>query len=474
LTKGCILDNLSFYERRIWKDTSYSEDNRTRSATALRMKEAVEELVADFERRRLPEVTPRHLRMPRLPGKIDVIVGMRRSGKTSYLFQELRSHEASGVGRDRLLYLDFEDERLAGLTAAELRHIPDVFYRRHPASREQTCWFYFDEIQNVPGWERFLRRLIDTEQVVVTISGSSAKLLSREIATSLRGRSLTSELFPFSFAEALAHAGLAVPVRWPPPSGERSQLEHRLDRYLEVGGFPEVQDLPVDLRRRVLRDYVDVVLFRDVAERHGVANLEALRHLQRSLLARPANCFSIHRLHNDLRSQGVRVGKDSLHQYLAYLEDAFLVFTVEIAAPSIRARQVNPRKCYLIDPGLTAVTSLRASADRGHRLENLVYLELRRRGCSLAYLHTAAGHEVDFLAELPDGSRELVQVTESLADARTRERELRALREAMDELEVADARVVTRGETETIDLDGRRVAVVPAWRWLLEPPAPPR
>ena len=368
-----------------------------------------------------------------------------------------------------MLYLDFEDERLAGLEVGDLRHIVDAFYRRYPASREKKCWFYFDEIQNVPGWERFLRRLIDTENVLLTVTGSSAKLLSREIATSLRGRSLTSELLPFSFAETLAHTGVAVPKRWPPPANVRSQLENRLNRYLEVGGFPEVQGLSIELRRRVLRDYVDVVLFRDVAERHQVTNLSALRQLQRSLLARPAHHFSIHRLHNDLRSQGVRVGKDSLHQYLAYLEDAFLIFTLEIASPSIRARQVNPRKCYWIDPGLAAVRPLRPSVDLGYRLENLVYLELRRRGCSLAYVQTAAGHEVDFLAELPDGSRELVQVAADLTAVETRRRESRALGEAMEELDVEGATIVTLGDAETVEVGGRPVAVVPTWRWLLDP-----
>ncbi len=432
------------------------------------MIELIEELVADFERRRWPELTPRQLHLPRLPRKIDVVVGMRRSGKTWFLYQQLRSHEAAGVGRDRLLYLDFEDERLTGLESAGLRHIVDVFYRRYPASREQTCWFYFDEIQNVPGWERFLRRLIDTENVVVTVSGSSAKLLGREIATSLRGRSLTSELLPFSFGEVLAHTGIDLPSRWPPPASLRSRLENQLDRYLEIGGFPEIQALNLELRRKVLRDYVDVVLFRDVAERHQVVNLAALRQLQRSLLARPAHRFSIHRLHNDLRSQGIRVGKDSLHQYLAHLEDAFLIFTMEVASPSVRARRVNPRKCYWIDPGLAILTSLRPSADLGHRLENMIYLELRRRGCSLAYVQTAGGYEVDFLVELPDGSRELMQVTADLTAAKTRRRELRALGEAMEEHEVNAATVITMGEAEALEIGGRPVAVVPAWRWLLE------
>jgi predicted AAA+ superfamily ATPase len=331
--------------------------------------EIIDELVADFGTRPLPPITPRLLGLPGLPGKVDVVVGMRRSGKTWYLFQRIQELEAAGVGRDRILYLNLEDDRLAPLKAEDLHRIPEALYRRHPGSREQPCHFFLDEIQNVPGWERFVRRLVDSERVSLVLTGSSAKLLSREIATSLRGRSVASELLPFSFAEALRHAGLAVPERWPPPAAERSLLENRFERYLETGGFPEVQTLDVDLRLRVLQDYVDVVLFRDVAERHGVENLTALRYLERTLLAHPSQRFSVSRFYNDLKSQGIRVGKDTLHEYLGYLEDAFLLFTMTVASPSIRVRQVNPRKCYLVDPALASVASFKASQDQGHLLE---------------------------------------------------------------------------------------------------------
>lgn len=346
--------------------------------------EVIEELVADFEGKALPELTPRQLELPGLPGKVDVVVGMRRSGKTCLLYQKIRELEAAGVGRDRILYFNFEDERLLPLRAEDLHLVPEALYRRHPEARDQLCYFFFDEIQNVPGWERFVRRLIDSERVAMVITGSSAKLLSLEIATSLRGRSLASELLPFSFAESLRHGGIEIPSRWPPAARQRSLLEHHAARYLDVGGFPEVQGISPSLRARVLQDYVDVVLLRDVAERHGIENLTALRYLERSLLANPAQRFSISRLYNDLKSQGVRVGKDTLHEYLSHLEDAFLVFTITVASRSIRGRQVNPRKGYLVDPALSSVTSFRATRDLGHFLENTVYLELRRRGFQMA------------------------------------------------------------------------------------------
>ena len=429
----------------------------------------IEALIADFQEREIPRVTPRSLSLPSLPGKTDVVVGMRRSGKTWFLYQQIGDLLAQGIDRSRLLYLNFEDERLLPLETADLSRIPDAFYRRFPASREHPCWFFFDEIQNVPGWETFVRRLLDTEKISLVLTGSSARLLSREIATSLRGRSLATEILPFSFAEALRHEGLEPPATWPPGARARSLLEHRFERYLETGGFPEVQAIPRDLRVRVLQEYVDVVIFRDVVERHGVENLQALRYLERSLLASPAGRFSVSKLFNDLKSQGVKVGKDTLYENLAQLEDSFLLFTVPVASPSVRVRQVNPRKCYPVDPALSAALSFRASEDLGHLLETVVYLELRRRGRSLGYVTTRSGYEVDFLAEDSGGSRELVQVCADLEAPSTRQRELRALEEGMKETACEKATVITLREEGSAEVGGRTVRIVPAWRWLLEP-----
>ena len=433
--------------------------------------ENIDGLIADFQERELPRVTPRALALPGLPGKADVVVGMRRSGKTWFLFQQIEERLAGGIERDRLLYLNFEDERILPLAASDLSRIPEAFYRRFPSNREHLCWFYFDEIQNVPGWETFIRRLLDSEKVALVLTGSSARLLSREIATSLRGRSLSTEILPFSFAESLRHAGLELPASWPPGAKTRSLLENRFETYLEIGGFPEVQAISEDLRVRVLQEYIDVVIFRDVVERHGVDNLPALRYLERSLLASPAGKFSVSKLFNDLKSQGMKVGKDTLYEYLEHLQDSFLFFTVAVASPSARVRQVNPRKCYPIDPALAAAVSFRASGDLGHLLETAVFLELRRRGRSLAYVATRSGYEVDFLAEDFKGSRELVQVCADLASPATRQRELRSLEEGMRETLCEQATLVTLREEGSAEIGGHTVRIVPAWRWLLEPPA---
>ncbi len=184
--------------------------------------------------------------------------------------------------------------------------------------------------------------MLDTENAHICVTGSSSRLLSREIASSLRGRTLATEILPFSFGEFLRHRGETAPVALARTSApDRSRFEARYREYLTVGGFPEVQGLEAALRIRVLQDYLSVALFRDVAERHAVRNLPALRAFIRQLLASNARPFSVHKCHRDLRSQGLSVGKDSLYAFLGYVEDAFLVFPVSRVA-SWRKRTVTP------------------------------------------------------------------------------------------------------------------------------------
>lgn len=287
-----------------------------------------------------------------LPGKATAIIGMRRAGKTTFLHQVRRERLEQGIPLNRLPYINFEDERLAGLTARDLHVILEVYYRQFPnlRGREKVTWC-FDEIQVVPGWERFVRRILDGEQVEVFLSGSSAALLSRELATAMRGRAWEVVIHPFGFDEYLCHHGLQVPLdEGLLPAAERSRLDGALVDYLATGGFPEVQGVDVATRQRVLADYVDVALLRDVVERHGVTNVAGLRWLARHLLGNPASSFSVEKFYAALQSQGIAIAKDTVHQLLAYLEDCFLVRPVWVEAASERRRMVNPRKVYPVDP----------------------------------------------------------------------------------------------------------------------------
>jgi predicted AAA+ superfamily ATPase len=431
------------------------------------METLFERLIADFQERPLPKLTARDTRLPALKGKIDTLIGMRRTGKSWRLYQAMQERIDRGLPKQRLLYVNFDDERLQPLTAAELHRITDTWYSLYPDNKTQDCYLYFDEIQNVPGWEVFVRRLLDTEQIQITLTGSSARLLSREIATALRGRSLSTELFPFSFQEMLRHTRPDFASgEGPPGSHQRAILANALREYADAGGFPEVQGLPAHLRARILQEYVDVVILRDVVERHQVANVRALRYLIRHLLGTPGAAFSVNRFYQDLKSQGVAVGKNTLHEFLDYLEDAYLIQTLALDSRSERKRQVNPRKIYPIDPGLARAYRYAPNAQRGWQLETLVYLDLRRRGFEISYYRSEDGYEVDFFARSFDQPPQAIQVSADLADSRTREREVRALTAAMKERQIRDATIVTLDEEDQLETPIGPIRIQPAWRWL--------
>lgn len=380
-----------------------------------------------------------------LPGKATAVIGVRRAGKTTLLHQLRGERLAHGAAREQLPYINFEDELLVGLAADQLHLLLEEHYRLFPGLRgRETVTWCLDEIQAVPGWERFVRRVLDEEKVEIFLSGSSAALLSREIATSMRGRAWEVVLHPFSFEEALRHRGGASPSRVDRlASGERSSLERAFIDYLTRGGFPEAQDLDAATRLRLLQDYVDVALLRDVVERHSVTNIAGLRWLVRHLLGNAASLFSVEKFHAALRSQGLAIAKDTVHQLLAYLEDCFLVRTVWLEADSERRRMVHPRKAYPVDPALIAVFDRSGRANVGHALETVVLLELERRRAAVRYVRTREGHEVDFLARYPGGETELIQVTADAASGSTAEREIGALHEAGRSFPGATRRLLT-------------------------------
>ncbi|MBI2357960.1 MAG: ATP-binding protein [Deltaproteobacteria bacterium] len=312
-----------------------------------------------------------------------------------------------------------------------------------------------------------MRRLLDTEKVEIFISGSSAALLSREIATAMRGRAWEVVIHPFSFEEYLRHHEREVPEA--PDflaAPERSALERAFLDYLAAGGFPEVQALDIVARQRLLSDYVDVALIRDVVERHGVTNVVGLRWLVRHLLGNPASPFSVEKFYAALKSQGIAISKDTVHQLLGYLEDCFLVRTVWVEAVSERRRMVNPRKAYPVDPGLIPVFARRGRANIGHALETAVRVELERRRMSVTYVRTGDGYEVDFLAYRPGSELELIQVSADLDHPATRERETRALLAAAAEHRGASLHLITLTPESAQGLPAE-IAVHPAARWFL-------
>ena len=404
-----------------------------------------------------------------LAGKATAVIGMRRAGKTTFLHQLRAARAGAGLPLKCLPILSLEDERLAGLDARQLGMLVDEYTDRQLAAglgSHPMVWF-LDEVQVVDGWELLVRRLLDSRRAEVFVSGSSAALLSREIATALRGRGWQVLVHPFGFDEALRHRGEAAPSnpeRMSRP--ERVRVEELFADWLTVGGFPEAQGLDNGTRRRLLSDYVDVAILRDVVDRHRVSNVVGLRWLARHLLGNAGTRFSVEKFHRALRSQGIAIARDTVHQHLGYLEDCFLVRTVWMESRSERQRMVNPRKSYPVDTGLINVFDRTGRANVGHALEMAVFVELERRRCDITYVRTPEGFEVDFLAR-GDGPPELIQVCADASEDPTATRELRALAAAGTMFPSAKKRLLTltrRGLPPQVPED---VTAQPAYEWML-------
>jgi uncharacterized protein len=430
------------------------------------MAQNLRDAVADAEARPLPSLTQREARLHRVPGKIDVAIGMRRVGKSRLLLQTMHELMAAGVARRAILHLDFEDERLSGMQTEHLRLIDDTYHALHPELVDQPRWFFFDEIHNVPQWDKYVRRLLNDPKIHLALTGSSAKLLSTEIATSLRGRALSTEVLPFSFREVLRHRQREDLADAVPGTKARAALRHEFTLFQQVGGFPEAWSVEERSRSQLLQGYLDVVLLRDVMERHRFGNAPLLRDLVRRLLRSMSNRITTRGLSNDLQSMGHAFDKNAIYALLGHLADAFLCFLLPLHTDSEKRRQVNPKKLYAIDHGLVRACVPSRSADEGHVLENIVYLHLRTRGRVLGYHLTASGREVDFVCETPDGLS-LVQAAATIAAAATREREVAALTEAMAELRVRSGVIITLDDEATIRTAQGTIQVVPAWRELL-------
>lgn len=377
--------------------------------------------------------TPRAYQFPDAKNLIKVAIGMRRSGKTYFLFQTIRELLSNQIELTRILYLNFEDDRIMPMDYKAMGQMIDTWYTLYPENHNHCCYLFLDEVQNVEGWALVLRRMLDTKNVQIYVTGSSAKLLSKEIATSLRGRSLSIEILPYNYLEYLTSHHQEPPSK---PFGQKALDHHRsyLLEYFHKGGFPGVQYMPSHEHLATLQSYVETVVFRDVIERYQISNISLMKYFINFLLKSIAAPFSVNKFYNDIKSQGYKVGKDTLYSYLNYLEDAFLIFTVPIFTESLRHMQTTSKKIYAIDNGLILANTFNLSDNLGKLLENQVYLDLRREGKKIFYYHTSDGYEIDFITQDNQGEYEMIQVVWDSKDQKTLERETRALRQAEQEL----------------------------------------
>jgi len=321
------------------------------------MIEIVKSIILDFQEISLETGVPRRLEVETIPGKATICIGVRRSGKSTYLFQIIERLLNAGVSRENILYINFFDDRLRNLLRDGLGLITEAYYALYPEKKNsEMVYCFFDEIQTFEGWEPFVDRLMRTEQCEIYLTGSSAKMLSREIATQMRGRALSWELFPFSFREFLDYKGLdsADPLS----TKKRLTIQKAFEEYWETGGFPEVAGLKRLLRIKIHQEYFQAVLFRDLVERHNISHPKALTDLAHRLINNIASLYSINSLTGYLKSLGHKAPKSAVSDYLEWFEDAYFLFTVRIFDASLARSKTNPKKIYCVDHAMvTSVAS---------------------------------------------------------------------------------------------------------------------
>jgi len=380
--------------------------------------------------------------------QVTVITGLRRVGKSTLLAQVAKKYLKEGF-----YFVNFEDERLLNFQVSDF----DTLHETLISLFGEKKTFLFDEIQNVPEWERFVRRLHDQGYKFI-VTGSNASLLSQELGTRLTGRSIRVELFPFSFREYLDFREVKTPDLNVLTTSQKGNLRKFADEYIAFGGIPDALKYP---ELEVHKALYDDVLYRDIATRYKLDNVKSLKELAFYLVSNIASLVSYNKLKDLLKLGSV----NTVINYVDYLENSWLFFVVNKYAYSVKEQQIAAKKTYGIDTGLIQSVGFSFSENKGKLMENTVFLQLRRKSHDVYYYKTTDTHEVDFF--LPkEGS--LIQVVQHFDLAETRERELRALKSAASEQKkVKKLLIVTESEKAEFEKEDMQIQVVPLYEWLL-------
>ena len=428
-------------------------------------KELFKSLIA-LSQAELPfERIEREIDLPVQPELIITVPGVRRPGKSSLLMLIVNKLLASGVKREQVLWVNFDDERLDRMPTEELDEVLQAYREMYPEIELKDVYMFFDEIQNIDGWDLFVLRVFKSYCRNVYVTGSNAKLLSSEISTALRGWTLDYEMLPLSFREFCRFKGIDAHSYL---ESDKAKRYAAMEKYIHGGGFPKVV-LSADksVKLRLLQGYFNTMLFRDLAERHAIKNIEALRYFLKRVMQNLTKTTSINAIANDMRSNGVSVSKDDLYNWADWAAEAYLFVRYPKYSRSLVKENQSLRKYYVIDTGMRQAVLMPQSEDKGKLLENIVALELfRRRGADRKMFYWQEGRECDFVVQHEDYVEELIQVTWDMADEDTRKREIEGIKEAAKGTKCDKLTIVTRERKETIEEDGFQIEVVGIEEWL--------
>lgn len=445
-----------------------------------------ESLVAEYLEQPIPQHVKRDVKALELPAPkrhnlVYTITGVRRCGKTFFMFQTMQGLLDAGVPRELLFQFSFDDERIMPYGDTTASDVLEAYYRLVPQARE-GCYLFFDEIQDVPHWSAFIRRISEQYPLTVVLTGSSSKLLSSDVPTAFRGRSLVREMWPLSFVEYCRFHEVEPPRFKEAATGsECARISDAFNAYLVQGGFPAAQKLTALERVQLLQGYATQIITRDVVERFGSTSYRVAERFSRAALRSTGLKFSVNSQLKQLRAAKIPVSPEGLYALLDDFEDAHLLFKVSDYTLSIKENPKSAYKVYSVDPGLSLAVAPANHLDEGQRLETAVFIELKRRfGNSrenaIASYSAVDCPEVDFVVGdvALEEQYQLIQVA-VYSGASTEDREpTKKYRSEVGNLEKAMARtglqegwLITKEEECDLQLPCGTVHIVPAWRWFL-------
>lgn len=385
-----------------------------------------------------------------------VLIGVRRAGKSFMLYQQIQDNLKKGITWDSMLYINFEDERLIGMTAQELNLILEV----HGMMSAQRPILFLDEIQNIEGWDKFARRLADNKYRVY-ITGSNAKMLSSDVATTLGGRYITKHILPYSFSEYLSANNIPYDDMNIATTSGRADVQRYFAEYFRFGGFPEGAQLAS--KRDYLNSVYQKIYIGDIATRNKIDNLFSLRILFRKMAESVKQPTSFTRLSNIIASTGAKLGKATIINYIEYSKDAFLIYPIKNIADNLTNRETNP-KYYFVDNGIISILALDIDTSL---LENMVAMELiRRYGIDERVFFYNRNIEVDFY--IPDAALAIQVSYNPHKTDETWKRESTALIKLTKVLDCQRLLILSYDTEETVEVNGKTIEVMPVWKWLIQ------
>ncbi len=428
--------------------------------------EAIKNILVAWKERGTPkDLIKRDITIPTAQKKtnqIHTIAGVRQSGKTYTMYQLINQLISDGTDKNSIFYLNFEDERLPEKTETLTELVPTIRQFFDPPKK---IYLFLDEIQVIPLWDKWARRIHDDREITLYLSGSSSKLSSKEISTTLRGRAITHDTYPLSFREFLKFKNMAFNKKTINYSEkDKAKLLKLLHEYLKYGGMPEVV-LQKDDKIQLLQEYFKTIINRDIIDRYNIRNTSLLTDYLKLLIN--STYSSISKSCNILETFGYSLSKNTLCEYQSYAQNSFFIFPVSIISSKIKTQIQYPKKIYCIDNGFLSAISFKYTKAYGRLTENAVFIELKRRNKEIYYWKSNVGDEVDFVIKDNLNITELIQVCWNPAED-VKKREIRGLTKAMSEFHLDKGIIITGDYESEEEINGKKISYIPVWKWLLD------